>query len=177
MPQMCGLSLLLVVSISRHFREDKKLISKLTYKLSPLGLLGPGDKLIKEHAEAYCIAKMILLAGPLNREAVHEPYKEEFELAEQLVHMDHTAGYSKLIQKRSGWRKELEFFLDPPMPQDLLDFIEFRLVLDPGKRPTAWEALRHPYLHSLATDGGVGKWAEKERLLVYGGSIGLMPAK
>jgi serine/threonine protein kinase len=96
---------------------------------------------------------MILLAGPLNREAVREPYKEEFELAEQLVDMDHTAGYSKLIQKRSGWRKELEFFPDPPMPQDLLDFIESLLILDPEKRPTASEALQHPYLQSLATDG------------------------
>jgi serine/threonine protein kinase len=154
---MCGPSLPLLVSISKQSREDKKLISKLTYKLSPLGLFGPGDKLIKGHAEAYCIAKMILLAGTLNREAIHKPCKEEFELAEQLVHMNHTADYSKLIQKRSGWLKELEFFPDPPMPQDLLDFIEFLLVLDPGKRPTASEALQHPYLQSLATDGGVGK--------------------
>jgi serine/threonine protein kinase len=147
---------LVSLSISKHSREDKQLISKLTYKLSPLGLFGPGDKLIEGHTEAYCIAKMILLAGPLSREAVREPYKEEFELAEQLVDMDHTAGYSKLIQKRSGWRKQLEFFPDPPMPQDLLDFIESLLILDPEKRPAASEALRHPYLQSLATDGGVG---------------------
>jgi serine/threonine protein kinase len=92
---------------------------------------------------------MILLTGPLNREAVREPYKEEFQLAERLVDIDHTAGYSKLIQKRSGWRKELEFFPDPPMPQDLLDFIEYLLIIDPDKRPTAPEALQHPYLQSL----------------------------
>lgn len=148
-------SISISISISEHSRENKTLISKLTYKLSPLGLFGPGDKLIEGHTEAYCIAKMILLVGPLNRDAVREPYKEEFELAERLVDMDHTVGYSKLIQKRSGWRKELEFFPDPPMPQDLLDFIESLLILDPEKRPTASEALRHPYLQSLATDGGV----------------------
>lgn len=135
----------------------------MTYKLSPLGLFGPGDKLIEGHTEAYCIAKMILLVGPLNRKAVREPYKEEFKLAEQLVDMDHTAGYSKLIQKRSGWRKELEFFPDPPMPQELLEFIESLLILDPEKRPTASDALRHPYLQSLATDGGVGNWVRKEQ--------------
>lgn len=159
MPRMSGPLLLRLVSISisisKHSREDKTLISKLTYKLSPLGLFGPNDKLIEGHTEAYCIAKMILLVGPLNREAVREPYKKEFELAEQLVDMDHIVGYSKLIQKRSGWRKELELFSDPPMPQDLLDFIESLLILDPEKRPTAAEALRHPYLQSLATDGGV----------------------
>ena len=155
--------LLRLVSISRLSRTDKTLISKLTYKLSPLGLFGPGDKLIEGHTEAYCIAKMILLVGPLNRKAVREPYKEEFKLAEQLVDMDHTAGYSKLIQKRSGWRKELEFFPDPPMPQELLEFIESLLILDPEKRPTASDALRHPYLQSLATDGGVGNWVRKEQ--------------
>ena len=156
MPRISGPLLLRLVSISKLSRKDKTLISKLTYKFSPLGLFGPGDKLIEGHTEAYCIAKMILLVGPLNREAVREPYRGEFELAERLVDMDHTAGYSKLIQKRSGWRKELEFFPDPPMPQDLLEFIESLLILDPGKRPTASEALRHPYLQSLATDGGVG---------------------
>ena len=121
-----------------------------------MGLFGPGDKLIEGHIEAYCIAKMMLLAGPLNREAVREPYKEEFELAEQLVDMDYKPGVSKLISMRGNWRKELEYFPDPPIPQDLLDFIEYLLIVDPDKRSTALEALQHPYLESVATDGGVG---------------------
>ena len=57
---------------------------------------------------------------------------------------------------RGNWRKELEYFPDPPIPQDLLDFIEYLLIVDPDKRSTALEALQHPYLESVATDGGVG---------------------
>lgn len=61
--------------------------------------------------------------------------------------MDHPLSPMKLID-RGNWRKELEDIPDPPVPQDLLDFIEALLVIDPDKRPTALEASRHRYLQS-----------------------------
>lgn len=70
--------------------------------------------------------------------------------------MDHPLGPMKLID-RGNWRKELQDIPDPPVPQDLLDFIESLLIIDPDKRPTASDALRHPYLQSVATDRVAGK--------------------
>jgi hypothetical protein len=110
-PQMFGPSLLRLVFISEYSREDRELIRKLTYKLSPLGLFGPGDKLIEGHTEAYCIAKIICLVGPLSHLASCEICREEFELAEQLAIMDHPLGSMKLID-RGNWRKELQDILD-----------------------------------------------------------------
>jgi serine/threonine protein kinase len=47
----------------------------------------------------------------------------------------------KLID-RGTWRKELQDIPDPPVSQDLSDFIEYLLIIDPDKRPTASEVLR-----------------------------------
>jgi serine/threonine protein kinase len=121
----------------------------LTYKLSPLNLFGPGDKLIEGHTEAYCIAKIICLVGPLGHPVSCQTYKEEFELAEQLAIMNHPLGPMKLID-RDSWRGELEEIPDPPVSQDLLDFIESLLIIDPDQRPTASDTLLHPYLQSVA---------------------------
>lgn len=43
-------------------------------------------------------------------------------------------------------RKQLEKISAPKVDQELLDFMGFLLVLNHMKRPTALEALQHPYL-------------------------------
>jgi hypothetical protein len=106
-------------------------------------------------------AKIICLVGPLSHPVSCETYKKEFELAEQLAIMDHPFSPMKLID-RGNWRKELKYIPDPTVPQDLLDSIEFLLIIDPDKRPTASKALRHPYLQSVATDKVAGKELEKD---------------
>jgi serine/threonine protein kinase len=111
-------------------------------------LFGYGDKSIEGHTEAWCIAKFIRLVGPLSIPINCQTYKEEFELAEQLAVMDRPGGYMKVIT-RVNWRKELQHIPDPPVPSDLLDFIESLLAIDPDKRPTAAEALWHPYLQPI----------------------------
>jgi serine/threonine protein kinase len=111
-------------------------------------LFGYGDKSIEGHTEAWCIAKFIRLVGPLSTPINCQTYKEEFELAEQLAVMDRPGGYMKVIT-RVNWRKELQHIPDPPVPSDLLDFIESLLAIDPDKRPTAAEALWHPYLQPI----------------------------
>jgi len=121
----------------------------LTTQLSPLALFGAGDKTIEGQTEAWCIAKIIRLVGPLGQPVDCRTYKEEFELAKQLAVMDHPLGSMKLIT-RGNWREELQHIPDPPVSPDLLDFIESLLIIDPDKRPTASDALLHPYLKSIA---------------------------
>ena len=45
-------------------------------------------------------------------------------------------------------RQELESLSSPKVDPALLDFIDFFLVVDHTKRPTAAEALEHAYLRS-----------------------------
>ncbi|EDU41461.1 hypothetical protein TUN199_06583 [Pyrenophora tritici-repentis] len=113
--------------------------------VSPVAKLGD---LGNHHTEAWCIAKMIrLMGGPIGQPIDNETYQDEFALAEQLAIMDHPSDGTNLIS-RDYWRKELENIPDPPVPRDLLDFIESILVIDSEKRPTAAEALMHPYLRT-----------------------------
>ncbi|KAF2125384.1 kinase-like protein [Dothidotthia symphoricarpi CBS 119687] len=132
----------------RHASDIWSLAVTLTTKLSPLGLFGTGDKIIEGHAEAWCIAKIICLVGPLGL-PVNRQFKEEFEFAAKLAVMNHPSGIMKLID-RLNWREELQHIPDPPVPSDVMDFIESLLVIDPEKRPTASDALLHPYLQPTA---------------------------
>lgn len=121
---------------------------KLTHSVSPLGLFGDEDRFVGEPREAWCIAKIIRLVGPIEHPEEDHPYKKEFERAEELAIMNRSpAGRMKLIT-RVHWRKESEDIPDPPVPSDLLDFIESILVMDPERRPSAAELLVHPYLQS-----------------------------
>ncbi len=43
-------------------------------------------------------------------------------------------------------REELARVPGPPISPDLIEFIHYLLVIDHTKRPTAIEALQHPYL-------------------------------
>lgn len=124
------------------------LIWKLARRLSPQSVFGPSDKIIEGFTEAWCIAKIIRLLGPLGRPVDCQAYKEEFELAEQLALMDNPHDGTKLI-KGGTLREELQRLSDPPASPQLLEFIESLLVVDHSKRPTASEALQHPYLQSI----------------------------
>jgi hypothetical protein len=54
-------------------------------------------------------------------------------------------GLGKLI-KVGTLRQELQSFSDPSVLTQLLDFIDYLLVIDIAKRPTAADALQYPYL-------------------------------
>ncbi|KAF2753564.1 kinase-like protein [Pseudovirgaria hyperparasitica] len=133
----------------QHSSDVWSVGATLTTKLSGLPLFGAGDKIIEGETEAWCIAKIIRLVGPLGEPIENQAYKDEFEFAKQLAIMDHPHGTMKLITRRH-WREELESIPDPPILKELLDFIEFILIVDPIKRPTASEALLHPYLQLVA---------------------------
>jgi len=146
-PLMYGLLVLRLVLTP--YLSQRKLIWKLARRLSPQPIFGASDKIIEEFTEAWCIAKIICLLGPLGQPVDCQTYKEEFELAEQLAVMENPHDGTMLI-KKSNLREELQRLSNPSVSPDLLDFIEFLLVVDHSKRPAASEALQHPYLQSLS---------------------------
>lgn len=140
---MSGLSVLRLV-ISPLYFSRFRLTDKLANWLYGGAIFGASDKIIEGHTEAWCIAKLESLAGPLGPYIHRALYESEFELAEQLMSME-IDSVGKLI-KVGTLRQELQSLSGPPVSIQLLDFIDYLLVIDMAKRPTAREALQHPYL-------------------------------
>lgn len=122
---------------------------KLVHWLSHSAIFGPHDKIVQDLTEAWCIAKIRRLVGPIEP-PVDSKYEEEFALAEYLETSTfrHQEDSSEIQFITVGTlRQELEKISAPKVSPELLDFIGFLLVLDHTKRPTAVEALQHPYLN------------------------------
>lgn len=122
---------------------------KLAHWLSHSAIFGPYDKIVQDLTEAWCIAKIRRLVGPMES-PVNSNYGEEFALAEYLEtssfrHPDDSL--ERQFITVGTLRQELEKISAPKVSPELLDFIEFLLVVDHTKRPTAVEALQHPYLN------------------------------
>lgn len=80
---------------------------------------------------------------------VKPEYKDEFILAVVLAHYtysDPETGIRKPYMTVGCLREELEKCQDPPVPNEVVDFLEDLMVADHTKRPTAREALQHPFL-------------------------------
>ncbi|KAI9726542.1 MAG: hypothetical protein M1834_008984 [Cirrosporium novae-zelandiae] len=123
----------------------------LAHWLSPYNIFGAQDKTIQGFTKAWCIAKIRRLVGPLDP-PVNSDYEEEFWLGEQLesttfVHPD--TNLERPFIQVGTVHQELEKLPGPKISPELLDFIDYLLVVDHTKRPTALEALQHPYLQSL----------------------------
>lgn len=121
-----------------------RLIEKLANWLYGGAIFGASDKIIEGHTEAWSIAKLQSLVGLLGPCINRQVYEDEFELAKQLMSME-IGSVGKLI-KVGPLRQELQSLSGPPVSMQLLDFIDYLLVIDMAKRPTAREALQHPYL-------------------------------
>ncbi|PWY87908.1 kinase-like protein [Aspergillus sclerotioniger CBS 115572] len=91
-------------------------------------IFGARDKIIEEYPEAYCIAKLMALIGPLGDPT--DQYAPNFELAEQLLSMDFGPEFGKVI-KVGNLRDELRSVANPPVPTELVDFIIYLLTADP----------------------------------------------
>jgi hypothetical protein len=127
-----------------------RLMEKLANWLYGGAIFGARDKIIDNYAEAWCIAKLQRLVGPLGPLGPcinHQLYEGEFELAEQLMSME-TDPVGKLI-KVGTLRQELQSLSGPSVSTQLLDFTEYLLIIDMAKRPTARDALQYPYLYML----------------------------
>ncbi|KAI4209034.1 MAG: hypothetical protein LQ351_007982 [Letrouitia transgressa] len=125
----------------------------LVHWLSPSLIFGTRDKIVEGLAEAWCIAKIRRLIGPLNPPINNPDYQEEFLLAEHLESTTFEHPDTKLetqFIKVGTLRQELESLLGPKISLELIDFLEHILVVDHMRRPAASEALKHPYLHSVS---------------------------
>jgi len=91
-----------------------------------------------ETCQAACsIAKIIRLIGPITR-SEDPQFTDEFDLADILVQMDNFP------------TRSLEEELRPFGPEeDSVEFIRWLLNPNPETRPTALQALEHPWLQGL----------------------------
>lgn len=82
----------------------------MTYWLAQRLVFGAGDKTIEDHTEAWCIAKIIRLVGPISP-PVNEAFLDEFSLARALEkeeYDDPVTGQMKQFVTVGTVRKELE---------------------------------------------------------------------
>ena len=124
----------------------------MAHWLSPSSLFGPRGKIVEGCTEAWYIAKIRRLIGPLDPPINNIEYQKEFKTAEIL---DSTAFQNRDTKQETQYfsagtlRQELERLPGSKVAPELIDFVEYLLVVDHTKRPTASEALEHPYLRSL----------------------------
>lgn len=124
------------------------LIVMLAHWLSHFTIFGPHDKIVQNLTEAWCIAKIRRLVGPIEQ-PVDPKYEEELFLAEYLEKgsfRQQADSFGRPFINVGTLRQELERLSAPRVSRELLDFIEYLLVLDHTKRRTAVQALQHPYL-------------------------------
>jgi serine/threonine protein kinase len=114
-------------------------------------LFGPDFKILEGMTEAWCLAKLILLIGLLEKPVVPE-YEEEFDIAvglERGTFIHPETGLDEQFIKLGTIRQELKNVPGSKIETGCIDFIESLLVLDHTKRPSAKEALQHPWLQDI----------------------------
>lgn len=124
-------------------------MDQLAHWLGHKTIFGINDKFVEDLTESWCIAKIDRLIGPLGAPLQNPEYESEFRMAGELsmgtyIHpeMDGPVPYIDV----GTLRQELGSLTDPSVDPGLLDFIDSLLIVDNTKRPTAAEALEHPYL-------------------------------
>lgn len=122
---------------------------KLAHWLSHFALFGTSDKIVQELTEAWCIAKIRRLVGPIDP-PVRPEHEDDFKLAKHLETSSfkpQDGSPERPFINVGTIRQQLEKISSPKIPPALLDCIDYLLVIDHTKRPTAAEALQHPYLN------------------------------
>lgn len=126
-------------------------MGQLAHWLGQKAIFGIGDKVVEDYTESWCIAKIDRLVGPLGPPVEAHEYESEFRMACEISTGTyiHPGIHGPVPYIDVGTlRQELESLPSPKVDPALLDFIDSLLVVDHTKRPTAAEALEHPYLRS-----------------------------
>jgi len=120
----------------------------MVHWLATKPIFGASDKIIEGMTEAWCIAKIKRLVGPLGA-PVKPEYGEEFAAADFLeskpFQLSESSEPAPFITVGSI-RQELEQIPDGRVTNECIDFIASLLVIDHTKRPSAREALNHPFI-------------------------------
>ncbi|KAL2070070.1 hypothetical protein VTL71DRAFT_14750 [Oculimacula yallundae] len=121
----------------------------LAHWLAGRTIFGTADKVVEDHVNSWCIAKLMRLVGPIPKpESSKEEIVDEFALAEyfeneSFVHPG--TGAEQKFMTVGTIRQELEKVKGPIDPQ-CIEFVERLLTVAVDKRPSAREALQHPWL-------------------------------
>ncbi|EFR00864.1 CMGC protein kinase [Nannizzia gypsea CBS 118893] len=126
----------------------------ITHWLMSGTLFGSRDKSIEGNKAAWCLAKITRLLGPIDIPD-NPAYKEDFEMGEALEQTGYThpeTGEDAPFITVGSLLDELQKLPREICSEECIDFIEHILVIDPAARPTAEEALKHPYVNSMSLD-------------------------
>lgn len=135
-----------------HLSLSFTLMRWLVYWLLSRTLFGPREKIIEQHTTAWCLATMIVLIGPI--QVPDDPkYKPELELAQKLAmygYEEPKTGELKPYIALGSLRYELEQSSRDVCSEACIEFLEYLLVINPKMRPTAEQALQHPFIWSMS---------------------------
>ena len=140
-----------VTVCSRTIYPKTQLTDQLAHWLGNKTIFGISDKIVEDLTESWCIAKIDRLIGPLGPPVQNPEYESEFRTAGELATgtcIDPVSDGPTPYIHVATLRQELESLCGPKVDPGLLDFIDSLLIVDHTKRPTAAEALEHPYLRS-----------------------------
>lgn len=116
-------------------------------------IFGPRGKVIKDHTDAWCMAKLMRLRGRFDMTEEMERY-DEWELAVGLEAMDFKdpkTGEMRPYIVGGTLEEELERLPRELCSRECIEFILYLLELDYKKRPTTLEALQHLFIKSTVT--------------------------
>ncbi|OBT91281.1 hypothetical protein VE02_00377 [Pseudogymnoascus sp. 03VT05] len=125
----------------------------LVHWLMSKAIFGSRGKIIKDHTDAWCMAKLMRLRGRFDMTEDMDGYKE-WRLATALEAMDFKdpkTGEMRPYIVSGTLEEELESLPHEFCSRECIEFILYLLELDDKKRPTAIEALRHPFIKSTVT--------------------------
>jgi serine/threonine protein kinase len=123
----------------------------MAHWLAKRPIFGASDKILDGLTEAWCIAKMKRLVGPIDP-PVKPEYAEDFETADYL---ESESFQTPEMNKRKKFitvgtiRQELERLPADTISKECIDFIESLLIIDHTKRPSARDALKHPFITGM----------------------------
>lgn len=127
----------------------------MAHWLAKRPLFGAADKVLGGFAEAWCIAKIQRLVGPI-APPVKAEYVDDFEIAGYIE--SETFQIPDSTERRAfitvgTIRQELEKLPVDTISPACIDFIESLLIIDHEKRPSAKDAIKHPFLQTIKIPG------------------------
>ncbi|KAI5007195.1 hypothetical protein ZWY2020_047143 [Hordeum vulgare] len=105
-----------------------------------------GEVLFPNEPVSIMLARMMGMIGPIDMEMLamgqetHKYFTDDYDL---VTKNEETGQLEELVPEKSSLRRHLRC----PDPQ-FVDFLSYLLQINPRKRPTASEALEHPWLSS-----------------------------
>lgn len=117
---------------------------------------------MEDFTDHWSIAKLMRLVGPIgNPDPSKTDIVDEFALAEYFekeTFINPKSGLEERFIKVGSISQELEK-VEGPIEPGCIEFIKSLLVVDPMRRPSAREALQHPWLKTTSEDDSDSNWS------------------